>query len=77
MTTYLLWVPEHGATIDDAHEVEAFDAETAAEVFFEKNHGDLFDFADEMKCVVRSADGTEEAFKVSAEPSINFVARKL
>jgi hypothetical protein len=78
---FLVWRPENGETEEDAREVEALDAETAAEDFAEwdDSQGDYTIVrGSDATLHVRPRDGGDvERFQVSGEAVPQYSARVL
>ena len=72
METFKAWDPDDGDE-DDAHTIEAHDAEYAAEKDAEDNwSGD--DYPENRDVNVRDAAGALTRWRVSAQPSVHFSA---
>lgn len=83
MNRYLVWCPEHSATIDDARVFEAFDHQAAAEAWAEhedRTSADYLIVGDKWTPTVHvKAEGDDAAdtivFKVSGYTVAEYTAR--
>lgn len=89
MNRFWLWMPEDGEKEEDGREVKVswdwqkiYDAEAAAEIYFEQRHSD-FDYPEELHVCVRAMTmegepyGKTFSYRVEAEQTIEFHAREM
>lgn len=72
MKTFFVWCPEQGSERDDACEIEAHDAESAAEKWAEEDDADsaeymIFRGSEKPTVCVAEGDGPEQRFIVRGE----------
>ena len=68
-----VWRPEHGETIEDAVEMDEWDAETAVEKLMDNHHSD-WDYPEEVAFMVKNEEGKIEKYSCTAEPTVHFHA---
>ncbi|HEX4334648.1 MAG TPA: hypothetical protein VH062_01975 [Polyangiaceae bacterium] len=74
MSTFWCWEAENEES-DDAEQVDAYDAECAAEKYIESRWSD-FDHPETSSVDVRDAQGTVTRWTVTTEPTVVFHASR-
>lgn len=74
---FLVWCSDEGETLEDAREIKAYDAESAAQAYAERSyHDEPYDC--EIYLRVKPLPGSEVTeWAVLPDPSINFLSRRL
>jgi hypothetical protein len=74
---FLVWCSDLGETLEDAHEIKAYDAESAAQAYAEQSYHDE-PYDSEIFLTVKPLPGSDiTRWVVLPDPSINFLSRKL
>lgn len=82
MKTYLVWRPDMGAERDDACEIEAYDAQSAAQTWAEEEDSYSAEYSivsgrDTPIVCVAEGDGQAKEFRVSGEAVPRYYAHAI